>query len=160
MILVTVGTQLPFERLIQAIDEFATKLPEPVFAQIGRSSYRPKNIEFCETMVPRLFETKFQQASRIVSHAGTGSVLTAKRYGKPIILFPRRADAGEHRNDHQLATCEQLEGRPGIFVAYDIPRLEHLLSNDLPPVPQKAADEPEDPYQELVNGLANFIDSK
>lgn len=160
MILVTVGTQLPFERLIQAIDEIAPSLPEAVFAQIGRSSYRPRNIEFCEAMAPDKFETKLRLASRIVSHAGTGTVLKAKKHGKPIILFPRRAEAGEHRNDHQLATCEQLEGRPGIFVAYNVPKLARLLAGELPSLPGMKAPEPASGYLTLISGLAKFVESK
>lgn len=157
MILVTVGTQLPFERLVKAIDEIAPSLPDPVFAQIGRSSYIPKNIEFCQTMAPATFETKLRYASRIVSHAGTGTVLKAKQYGKPIILFPRRADAGEHRNDHQLATCEQLDGRPGIFVAYTVEQLESLLTDELSPVPKTQGPDTENAYRTLITGLAKFI---
>ncbi|MGO7205561.1 glucuronosyltransferase, partial [Rhizobium ruizarguesonis] len=43
MILVTVGTQLPFDRLVKAVDTFATELSKPVLAQIGRGSYTPQN---------------------------------------------------------------------------------------------------------------------
>ncbi len=127
MILVTVGTQLPFDRLIQIMDELAPTLGQPVFAQIGTSSYRPANVDYSETIDPRDFDQRFRSASVIVAHAGIGTVLTAQRHGKPIILFPRRAALGEHRNDHQLATCAQLKGRPGIYVANDKAELAALL---------------------------------
>ena len=42
MIFATVGTQLPFDRLIVALDQWAASSPDvEVFAQIGRGEYRP-----------------------------------------------------------------------------------------------------------------------
>ena len=58
-------------------------------------------------------------AELVVAHAGIGSVVTAGEHGKPIVLLPRRARLGEHRNDHQRDTVAHLAGRPGIFVADD-----------------------------------------
>ena len=133
MILVTVGTQLPFDRLIRHIDDIAPKLGQPVMAQTGSGGYRPVNCEFRESFAPVEFDTVFRQARVIVSHAGIGTVLTAQRLGKPIIVFPRRAAFGEHRNDHQLASCAQLAGRPGVSVAAELDDITLLLQrNDLP----------------------------
>jgi UDP-N-acetylglucosamine transferase subunit ALG13 len=161
VILVTVGTQLPFDRLIEAIDDAAPALGQDVFAQIGsKSTYVPRNFEFCHTMTPGLMEQKFGQADRIVSHAGTGSVLMAKKHGKPIILFPRRAAMKEHRNDHQLATCRHLEGRPGIFVAYDIENLRRLMQMETlsaTDVSEPAGADSGDGRSRLIEGLARFI---
>ena len=56
-------------------------------------------------------------AELVVAHAGMGSVITAGEHGKPIVLLPRRAAAGEHTNDHQVDTARWLRGRPGIHVA-------------------------------------------
>lgn len=126
MILVTVGTQLPFPRLIKALDDMAPRLGR-VVAQIGDNPEVPKNIEHHRSMEPRAFEQLFLAADRIVAHAGIGTLLAAKKHGKPIIIFPRRAAMGEHRNDHQLATAKQLESQVGVFVAYDETELERLL---------------------------------
>jgi UDP-N-acetylglucosamine transferase subunit ALG13 len=127
MILVTVGTQLPFSRLIQKLDALAPSLDMKVIAQVGDEPEPPKHIEYHRSMDPRAFETLFLQADRIVAHAGIGTLLAAKKHRKPIIVFPRRASWGEHRNDHQLATAKQLEGQRGIYVAYDEAELEALL---------------------------------
>lgn len=137
MILVTVGTQLPFDRLITAMDHLAPSLPMPVFAQIGRSEYTPVNMEWAREMAPPDFFGKLRAASVIVAHAGIGTVLAAQRLAKPIVLVPRRAALGEHRNDHQLATCEQLQHRPGIYVSHDVSELREILSrtNLGPPSP-------------------------
>ena len=119
MILVTVGMQLGFDRLIAAMDALAPGLGQEVVAQTGKGSYRPAHMTARSSIAPAEFEQLVAQSSLIVSHAGIGTVLTAARFAKPIVLFPRRASLGEHRNDHQLATVRQLAGRPGIVVAED-----------------------------------------
>ena len=128
MILVTVGTQLPFTRLIGILDELAPKLGRPIVAQIGDDPVIPRHIEHHRNMAPAQFETLFRQANLIVAHAGIGTVLAAKKHRKPIIVFPRRAAMGEHRNDHQLATARQLVQHVGVYVAQDGAELEALLS--------------------------------
>jgi len=48
-----------------------------------------------------------------------GSILTARDLRKPIVVLPRRAHLGEHRNDHQWATVKHLSQDVGIVVAED-----------------------------------------
>lgn len=81
-----------------------------------------------------------QHASVIVSHAGMGSILTALRYRRPIIIMPRKADLGEHRNDHQLATARWMAARPGVMVAWEADDLAALLDRhrELVPGPELA----------------------
>lgn len=131
MIIVTVGMQLGFDRLIAAMDALAPRLGMPVIAQTGKGSYAPRNMEARETIAPAEFETLVGQARLIISHAGIGTVLTAARCRKPILLMPRRADMGEHRNDHQLATVRKLAGRPGIVVALDESELAARIDQGL-----------------------------
>lgn len=156
MILLTVGTQLPFDRLIRIADELAPTIKTPIFAQSGTSSYHPKNIEWAQSVNPKEFEAKFKEASVIVAHAGIGTILTAQRLKKPIILFPREVRFGEHRNDHQLATCKQLEGRPGIYVAQNAEQLVALLTTgNLSP----AVDNETLPSRiSLVDNIANLLE--
>jgi UDP-N-acetylglucosamine transferase subunit ALG13 len=131
MILVTVGTQLPFDRLIRIIDDAAPTLGQPVFAQTGPGSYAPQNIDWKAMVEPVVFAEMLERATLIVAHAGVGSVLMAQQYRKPIIVFPRHASLGEHRNEHQLATIVALENRPGIYVARTKEVLIDLLGQRL-----------------------------
>ncbi|GGE01195.1 glucosyl transferase [Aureimonas endophytica] len=133
MIVVTVGTQLPFDRLIKMIDELAPELSTPVFAQTGISGYVPTNVRHQANIGPQEFEALMRDASVIVAHAGIGTVLKAYKYHKPIILVPRRAALGEHRNDHQLATISQLRHRAGIHAAETKDELRTLLAGELAP---------------------------
>jgi UDP-N-acetylglucosamine transferase subunit ALG13 len=64
-------------------------------------------------------EVLFSRARLVVAHAGMGSVLSALKHRKPIIIVPRKASLGEHRNDHQLATARWLVNRTGVKVAWE-----------------------------------------
>lgn len=131
MIIVTVGMQLPFDRLIEAMDALAPTLGMPVIAQTGLGTYHAKNMEMRPKIAPAEFERLVEGARLVVSHAGIGTVLTASRLATPIVLFPRRADMREHRNDHQMASVRNLEGRPGIFVAIAEPDLPDAIEQAL-----------------------------
>jgi UDP-N-acetylglucosamine transferase subunit ALG13 len=158
VIIVTVGMQLGFDRLIAAMDALAPTLGMPVIAQTGKGSYKPSNMETRVKIAPAEFEALVSEARLIVSHAGIGTVLTAARCEKPILLMPRRAALGEHRNDHQLATVGKLAGRPGILVAADeselAPRIaEGLALNDWSATRSPTA-------QSLHTALAAFIENR
>ena len=107
-IFVTVGTQLPFDRLVGAVDAWAARRPEAsVFAQIG-DGRAPHHAAHARDLHPADFAGRLANADVIVAHAGMGTILTALDLGKPVLVMPRRADLGEHRNDHQLATVARL----------------------------------------------------
>lgn len=132
MIFITVGTQLHFDRLISAVDKFYKNSNEEVFAQVGPSKQIFKNIEFTDFISSSQAEDLFRQADLIIAHAGMGSILTALKYQKPILVVPRMASLGEHRNEHQLATAEWVRDLPGVTVADDeIMALELLKNKDI-----------------------------
>jgi UDP-N-acetylglucosamine transferase subunit ALG13 len=131
MIFVTVGTQLPFERLIDAVDAFAASHPdEEIVAQTGEDAGPQKwsNLTLVQRLTPEDFAVRVRAARLIVAHAGIGTILSAKQYGRPLILVPRRHDLGEHRNHHQMATARQMENRSGLYVCWDIDRLGDFMS--------------------------------
>ncbi len=154
MILVTVGTQLPFDRFVKIVDRIAANLPEEVFAQTGRGEYQPVNMRFARVVGPIAFERLVRDCSRIVSHAGIGTIVMAQKHQKPLILFPRLGVLDEHRNDHQVATVRALSGRPGIYCAADEAELTALLGQDLQS-PPPADHLPE--RERLRNAVATFI---
>jgi len=120
MIFVTTGTQLPFDRLVMNVDEWAGRHNVEVFAQIGNTTEEPKNIQHAPYISAMEAEDMFKQSSVIVSHAGMGSVLNALKYKKPLIVMPRIAAKGEHRNEHQLATAKWISDIDGINVAVNM----------------------------------------
>ncbi len=76
MIFLTIGVQLPFDRLVQEVDAVACKLDELVFGQIGDTCYRPGNFETAGFLSPSEFAMRLGGARAIVSHAGIGTILS------------------------------------------------------------------------------------
>lgn len=129
MIFVTIGTQLPFDRLIRIIDNLAPQLNEEIIAQVYKCGFTPKNIKTVEFIAPDEFNSLFDKARLIISHAGMGTILSALQKNKPIIVFPRIAALGEHRNEHQLATARKFKEMRTVNVAMDEEELTALLLN-------------------------------
>lgn len=128
MIFVTVGHQMPFDRLIGAVDAWAATKPGiDVFAQIGRTGSRPQSIRWKERVEPTEFNELLSSASVVVAHAGMGTILSALEIGRPILVMPRKAELRETRNDHQFATATRLSGRPGVYIALDESSLREKL---------------------------------
>ncbi|WP_298337627.1 glycosyltransferase [uncultured Erythrobacter sp.] len=113
------------------MDRIAPSFGMDVIAQTGKGSYKPQNLEARASFAPAEFEALIERSKLIVSHAGIGTVLTAQRFQKPILLFPRRFDKGEHRNDHQVATVRHLQGRSGILIAMEESELVDRIAQGL-----------------------------
>ncbi len=130
MIFVTVGTDLPFDRLVRVVDEWAGHGGrQDVFAQIGASRWTPSYLPHRNFLPPDEFTRRFAEARVIVAHAGMGTILSALRWKKPILVMPRRAALGEQRNDHQLATARHLSALGKVNVAMDESELRYQLES-------------------------------
>ena len=161
MILVTVGSQLPFCRLVRAVDAWCAAHGRggEVIGQIGAigpDSYRPRHFKWDQFIAPGRFDELTTKADLIIAHAGMGSIIGALRNAKPIVIMPRRASLGEHRNEHQLATASRFAGRQNVFVADD----EHVLPATLERVVGSSASAAAiSPYadRKLIASLRRYI---
>ena len=114
----TLGTfDAPFARM----DELAALLARSgrrVLFQYGNNA-EPKPAENLtavqwlpfDEMARRLRETPV-----VVAHAGVGILMSSLRQGRRPVVVPRRAEFGEHVDDHQLQIARKLAGR-GLAVA-------------------------------------------
>lgn len=105
MIFVTVGSRpYPFDRLFKKLDELYESgiLTEPMFAQIGTTTYQPLHYEYKDFISPDEFLARVQQADIVVSHGASGSIMKALNAGKKVIAVTRLEKYGEHINDHQI----------------------------------------------------------
>ncbi|WP_147677621.1 glycosyltransferase [Algibacter pacificus] len=116
MIFVTIGTQEPFDRLIKLVDELAKDYNHEIIAQVFNSNYKSENLTIIDFVNPKEYENLFKKADLIISHAGMGSIISALSISKPIIVMPRKASLGEHRNEHQLATAKKMGAIEGVYV--------------------------------------------
>jgi beta-1,4-N-acetylglucosaminyltransferase len=121
VIFLTVGTQFPFDRLVKEIDDLAGRklLYEPVVAQIGESTYRPRNFTAMASLDKKSFDEHFQRASAVIGHAGMGTISMALDRGKPLLVMPRRKKFREVVNDHQAELAAKFEALGHILLARD-----------------------------------------
>lgn len=156
MIFVTVGAQMPFDRLVQTVDAWAgQQRRQDVFAQIGPTPWRPSHIDFAPFIDPPDFHRRVREAQVVVAHAGMGSILTALELGKPILVMPRRGELKETRNDHQVATARRFLAQGRIAVAFD----ERELLEKLDQLPALHASRPiaSTASPMLLSALRSFI---
>jgi UDP-N-acetylglucosamine transferase subunit ALG13 len=157
VIFVTVGTQLPFDRLVSAVNAWAgAAAGRRVTAQIGPSDLRPANLEAHGFISPAECRRLMEEANVVVAHAGMGTILGALELGKPVLVMPRRAALGEHRNDHQLATARWFADEGSVSVVFD----EGELARKLDETERLAAGQRISQYasDRLIGALRSFID--
>lgn len=130
MIFVTVGTQHPFPRLIEGVRLAAFGLDEEVIAQVGDDTSQYLGLLVHQSLHPSEFEKTAARARIIVAHAGIGTILTARRLEKPLIVLPRRVDLNEDVNDHQVATARRLVDSRGVYVVWDVEDIAPLLRHE------------------------------
>lgn len=135
MIFATIGTQAPFDRFVKMLDELCKNINEEVVCQTIQTNYQAQNIKTVDFLPPDEFNQYLEKARLIIAHAGMGTIISALKQKKPIIIVPRLASLKEHRNDHQMATAMRMHELGYVYVAYDKAQLNELISRkDLKPL--------------------------
>lgn len=121
MIFLTVGTQFPFDRLVKAVDALVGRngFNEEIYAQIGNSSYQPRNFKAIPSLEKTVFDKYICEASCVISHAGMGTITMALENHKPLLVMPRLKKYGEVVNNHQVDIARKFEELGHILVAYN-----------------------------------------
>ena len=120
MIFVTVGSRnYQFDRLFKTLDQLYENgiLKEPMFAQIGTSTYKPKHFKYEDFITPEEFEKRINEASIVVSHGASGSIMKALNAGKKVIAVTRLEKYNEHINDHQIQNNEAFSSNGYVLMA-------------------------------------------
>jgi UDP-N-acetylglucosamine transferase subunit ALG13 len=129
MIFVTVGSaQQAFTRLLDAMDDLAPSLGEPVVMQTGFSGYQGRH-STCEGYITfGKVHGYVRESTLVVGQGSTGAVLMSRQYGKPLVVMPRDSARNEIFDDHQLQTARSLEGRSRMVeVVYEVADLEAAI---------------------------------
>lgn len=158
MIFLTVGTQFPFDRFIRAVDNIFDQglIDEEIFAQIGETSYKPRNFESVASLEKKTFDECFKKASSVMSHAGVGTITVALKNHKPLLVMPRMKRYKEHVNDHQVATAKKFEELGHILAVYDVKDLPNgirKLKNFIPRERKASPDAIADRIRRFLNKL-------
>jgi UDP-N-acetylglucosamine transferase subunit ALG13 len=106
VIFVTLGTHhQPFPRLIEAL---AALPAEDLVVQYGHSAPPAAAREAVDFLGFRDMLDRIEAADVVVTHAGVGSILLARRAGHTPIVVARRQRHGEHVDDHQVELTAAL----------------------------------------------------
>ncbi|MDA8442922.1 MAG: glycosyltransferase [Peptococcaceae bacterium] len=130
MIFVVLGSRMfQFDRLLKEIDNLIEKgvIKDTVFAQIGSSTYRPRNYAYKEFLDQAEFKTYIEQADIIITHAGTGSIITSLQAGKTVIAVARLKQYHEVVDDHQLEIVRKFSEMGMVIGVENVAQLETTL---------------------------------
>lgn len=127
MIVVLTGTGPPFRRLLEAMAAYARSHPdEPVWAQHGQASL-PEGLSGA-AFLPRVeLLSRVGEASVVVTHAGSGSLLDCADTGHVPVVVPRLERHSEIVNDHQLDLARELEREQRAILVEDVRDLEAAI---------------------------------
>ncbi len=106
---VSVGTDHhPFERLLRWVEAWADAHPDDaVFVQHGTSPL-PASLEGAELLARDEMLERLRDCDVAVLSCGPGGVMDARSQGRLPVVVARRADLGEHVDDHQSAFAAVL----------------------------------------------------
>lgn len=120
MIFVTVGSRnYPFDRLFKKLDMLFEEgvITDSMFAQIGTSTYKPRNYEYKDFISQEEFLKKINESDIVISHGASGSIMKALNAGKKVIAVTRLEKYGEHINDHQIQNNEAFSSNHYVLMA-------------------------------------------
>lgn len=140
MIFVTVGTHhQPFVRLLDALGSLDRS---ELVVQYGPGE-PPSGVQRAEAYMP--FDQMlacFQEAEKVITHAGVGSILCARREGHTPLVVPRRHDLDEHVDEHQAELTRKLEARGSVVAVWEPGELAEAVSAAPPRRAKTEAPEP------------------
>ena len=158
MIFASVGSMLPFDRLVMAVDEWAAANPsEEVFLQIGRGEYEPKHAPFVRMMPHTEYRRRLDECDLFVAHVGMGSILQSLETRKQLLMMPRLASLKEHTTDHQLHTAARFRDTEGLMIVDDVMALHAAMTRLLREPLISSEGISRYASQTLINNIAGFL---
>lgn len=136
MIFVTLGTQKePFTRLLDYIENCNTK--QKIVVQSGHTVYTSEKMTMLSFISQQQLEEYMKRADIVISHGGTGSILTALKMKKKVIACARLKKYGEHVDDHQKELIDLFRKKKHILELDESTPLDDILAkiNDFVPKP-------------------------
>ena len=130
MIFVVLGTQkFQLNRLLKEVDELIEKggITQEVIAQIGASDYEPKYYKYYRFIDKQQFDGLIAKSTVVITHSGVGSILSALKAKKPIVVYPRLQKYHEHVDDHQLEIAKAFEKKNYVICRHDEDTLPQIM---------------------------------
>ncbi len=158
VIFASVGSMLPFDRLVKAVDEWAGANPgQEVFLQIGDGAYEPRHAHWARIITNQDYKRRLEICDLFVAHVGMGSILQALQARKQMLLMPRQISLREHTTDHQLHTAGRFRDVRGLMIVDDEETLKVMMTRLLhDPLPASEGIPPFAP-QAMIAKVASFL---
>lgn len=158
MIFASVGSMLPFDRFVKAVDDWALANPDrKVFIQIGDGEYEPRHAPWVRIMPHAEYRRRLEECDLFVAHVGMGSILQALEAKKQMLLLPRHASLKEHTTDHQLHTADRFRATPGLLIVDDVPELQASMTRLLDQPLRASEGISRFAQPQLIENVANFL---
>ena len=122
MIFVILGTQkFQLNRLLIEIDDLIETggITQEVIAQFCVSDYEPKHYKYYRYVDKKQFDEFILQSTVVITHSGVGSIISALKSKKPVVIYPRLQKYHEHVDDHQLDIAKAFEKKNFVICRYD-----------------------------------------
>lgn len=114
MIFITLGNQnFQFERLLKRVEDLILKgvITDKVVAQTGFTVFNSKLIETVAFLSKEEFNEYIDVSDYVISHAGTGSIISCLTKNKKVIVASRLKQHKEHIDDHQLEILQVFKNK-------------------------------------------------
>lgn len=131
LIFLTVGSQkFQFNRLLEEMDRLVFNkviFANEVFAQTGYSTYLPKTYCYRDFLDKEEFIKLIDKSEIVITHGGTGSIITSIKKRKKVIGVPRNQSFGEHVDNHQFEIVNEFSKSNFIYAVTDPKELEDAV---------------------------------
>jgi UDP-N-acetylglucosamine transferase subunit ALG13 len=156
--LVILGTQdKVFPRLLKEIEKQIKKgnLQGEVIVQAGSTKFKSKYMKIFDLIPMGEFDKLIKQSDLIITHGGVGTILSALRQNKKVIVVPRLKKYEEHENDHQIQITQEFARLGYILPCYDTKDMSEVLEqvNDFKPKKYKSNN------KKMIQLIENYIDN-
>ncbi|WP_188118722.1 glycosyltransferase [Natrinema hispanicum] len=148
----TVGVSQGFRRLVEGADQIAAAHPEDFLIQLGETDYHPENADSVDILPPKEHNNLFREATLVVGHAGTGTLLTAMQNDTRLVLFPRNSECDEVFDDHQIHHVNGWSDQLNLTVTHSIEDLESVVHS-----PEKVPNLSDEMSGELTESIGQII---
>lgn len=158
MIFIVLGTQkFQLNRLLKLIDQYIDEkiINEEVVAQIGNSTYEPKNYKFERFMDKDTFDKHIAESDIMITHSGVGTIISGLNASKPIIVFPRLKNYGEHVDDHQLDIANAFAKKNYVLACFEDDNLCDLIEKARTQVFEKYVSQ----RKEIVSVIEKYLNT-
>lgn len=119
-IFIMFGTQdKRFDRLLNAVLASTFVKENDVYVQLGYTKGKYDGIHHQDYFSEEELLNQIELADLIITHAGVGSIVSALKLNKKVIVVPRLGKYKEQNNDHQVQIMERFASQGYIIPVMD-----------------------------------------